>query len=66
MAKERNDLASIYKTTISDLEEYQQLRPIHEKLDIAENKLSKRDMIIKEKDDEIAQLKEQLKKFRSQ
>ena len=32
MAKERNDLASIYKTTISDLEEYQQLRPIHEKL----------------------------------
>ncbi len=66
MAKERNDLASIYKTTISDLEEYQQLRPIHEKLDIAENELSKRDMIIKEKDDEIAQLKEQLKKFRSQ
>ena len=33
---------------------------------MAENKISKRDMIIKEKDDEIAQLKEQLKKFRSQ
>ena len=63
MAKERNDLASTYKTTISDLEEYQQLRPFYEKLDIAENELSKRDMIIKEKDDEIAQLKEQLKKF---
>ena len=66
MAKERNDLASVYKTTIPDLEEYQQLRPIHEKLNIAENELSKRDMIIKEKDDEIAQLKEQLKNFKSQ
>ena len=42
MAKERNDLASTYKTTISDLEEYQQLRPIHEKLDIAENETIKK------------------------
>ena len=66
MAKKRTDLASVYKITILDLEEYQQLRPIHEKLNMAENKISKRDMIIKEKDDEIAQLKEQLKKFRSQ
>ncbi len=60
MAKERSDLASVYKTTIPDLEEYQQLRPIHEKLNIAENEISKRDTIIKEKDNEIARLKEQL------
>ena len=66
MANERNVLASVYKTTIPDLEEYQQLRPIHEKLNIAENELSQRDIIIKEKDDEIAQLKEQLKNFKSQ
>ena len=61
MAKERNDLASVYNITIPDLEEYQQLRPIHEKLIKAKNEISKRDMIILEKDAEIAQLKEQLK-----
>ena len=32
MAKERNDLVSVYKTTIPELEEFQQLKPIHEKL----------------------------------
>ena len=65
MAKERNDLASVYKTTIPELEEFQQLKPIHEKLIKAENEISKRDMIIKVKDAEIAQLKEQLKNFES-
>jgi hypothetical protein len=29
-AKARNDMASLYKTTIPDLDEFQQLRPIHE------------------------------------
>ena len=63
--KERNDLASVYKTTIPDLEEFQQLRPIHEKLIKAKDEISRKDLIIKEKDAEIAQLKEQLKKYRS-
>ena len=65
MAEERNDLASVYKTTIPELEEFQQLKPIHEKLIKAENEISKRDMIIKVKDAEMAQLKEQLKNFES-
>ena len=65
MAKERNDMASVYKTTIPELEEFQLLKPIHEKLIKAENEISKRDMIIKVKDAEIAQLKEQLKNFES-
>ena len=58
-------MASVYKTTIQELEEFQQLKPIHEKLIKAENEISKRDMIIKVKDAEIAQLKEQLKNFES-
>ena len=41
MAEERNDLASVYKTTIPELEEFQQLKPIHEKLIKAENEISK-------------------------
>ena len=41
MAKERNDLASVYKTTIPELEEFQQLKPIHERLIKAENEISK-------------------------
>ncbi len=65
MTKERNDLALVYKTTIPELEEFQQLRPIHEKLIKAENEISKRDMIIKEKDTEIGQLKEQFENFES-
>ncbi len=64
-AKARNDMASLYKTTIPDLDEFQQLRPIHEKLIQAENENSKKDIMIEEKDSEIRQLKEQLKKFRS-
>ena len=63
--KERNDLASVYKTTIPDLEEFQQLKPIHEKLIKAKDEISRKDLIIKEKDAEITQLKEQLKKYRS-
>ena len=63
--KDRNDLASVYKTTIPDLEEFQQLKPIHEKLIKAKDEISRKDLIIKEKDAEIAQLKEQLKKYRS-
>ena len=65
MIKDRNDLASVYKTTIPDLEEFHQLKPIHEKLIKAKDEISRKDLIIKEKDAEIAQLKEQLKKFRS-
>lgn len=61
MVKERNDLALVYKTTIPELEAFQQLRPIHEKLTLAENEMLKKDMKIKEKDVEIMQLKEQLK-----
>ena len=41
-AKARNDMASLYKTTIPDLDEFQQLRPIHEKLIQAENENSKK------------------------
>ena len=41
MAEERNDLSSVYKTTIPELEEFQQLKPIHEKLIKAENEISK-------------------------
>jgi hypothetical protein len=47
------------------LEEFQQLRPIHEKLLQAKNENSKKDILIKEKDNEIRQLKEQLKNFKS-
>lgn len=65
MTKKRSDMASIYKTTIPDLEEFQQLRPIHEKLLQAKNENSKKDILIKEKDNEIRQLKEQLKNFKS-
>lgn len=65
MAKERNDLASVYKTTVADLEENQQLEPIHEKLIQAENEILIKDKIIQEKDGEIRRLKEQLKNFES-
>lgn len=65
MAKERNDLASVYKTTVADLEENQQLEPIHEKLIQAENEILIKGKIIQEKDGEIRRLKEQLKNFES-
>ena len=61
MVKERNVLASVCKTTIPELEAFQQLRPIHEKSTLAENEMLKKDRKIKEKDVEIMQLKEQLK-----
>ena len=60
MAKKRNDLVLVYKTTIPELEEFQQVRPIHEKLFQAEDENLKKELIIKEKDAEIKQLKEQL------
>lgn len=60
MIKERNDLAAVYKTTIPELEAFEKLRPIHEKLIQAENEILKKDTIIKEKEAEINQLKEQL------
>ena len=65
MAKARSDMASIYQTTIPDLEEFQQLRPIHGRVIEAENENSIKDIIIKEKEAEIRQLKEQLEKSRS-
>ncbi|MDF0682531.1 MAG: hypothetical protein P0116_16355 [Candidatus Nitrosocosmicus sp.] len=65
MAKARNDMASLYKTTIPDLDEYQQLRPIHEKLKQTENENSKKGIMIKEKEAEIRQLEEQLEKSKS-
>ena len=65
MAKARNEMASLYKTRISDLDEYQQLRPIHEKLKLAENESLKKDIMIKEKDAEIRQLEKQLMKSKS-
>ncbi len=56
-ANARNGMASLYKTTIPDLDEFQQLRPIHEKLIQAENENSKKDIQIKEKDTEIRKLR---------
>lgn len=63
MITKRNDLASVYKTTVKDLEEFMQLRPIHEKLIKAEKELVKKDLIIQQKEYKISELKSQLEKF---
>lgn len=63
MARKRNDLASIYKTTVRDQEDYQQLRPIHENYRQAQNEIKKRDQTIQEQDIEIKKLKELVEKL---
>ncbi|HKU84183.1 MAG TPA: hypothetical protein VJP58_09085 [Candidatus Nitrosocosmicus sp.] len=60
MAKERNELASIYKTTVRDLEEFQTLKPIHEQVINLRNELGEKDKIIQEKDIKIKLFKDQL------
>ena len=63
MAKERNELASVYKTTIRDLEEFQALRPIHQQVFNLRNELNEKDRIIQEKEMKIKQLEGQLENW---
>jgi hypothetical protein len=60
MTEKRKILANVYKTTVPDLEEFQQLRPIHEKLIKAKEETIKKDKIIAEKDRIIEELNRQL------
>jgi hypothetical protein len=46
ITEKRNNLARAYKTTIPDLEEFKDLRPIHEKLRYAQDENVKKDKII--------------------
>ena len=53
MIEQRNILATAYRTTVRDLEEFQRLRPTYEKLRYAEEEIMKKDKM-------IADLKRQL------
>lgn len=46
ITEKRNNLAHAYKTTVPDLEEFKDLRPIHEKLLYAQDENVKKDKII--------------------
>ena len=63
MARKRSDFASVYNTTVQDLEEFQDLRPIHEKNFQTLNENEKKDQVIRDQDIEIRNLKEIVEKL---